>query len=314
MKNKKKYKTIFLTVLTLLVFIIVGTAGYFYYCVSKLNSNSAQSSNVPIIKPESNSNVNILIMGVDIGTVGNTTSNNPTRTDTMILFNYNPTEKKAAFVSIPRDTLVRFNNKNHKINEVHAIGGVNDSIKAVENLLGVDVNYYGQLNYAGFRKVIDAIGGIDMPIEQNMDYDDGTQNLHIHFKKGETVHLDGEKAEEFFRWRKNNNGTGLATGDLGRIDNQHIFMQKVFEKIKSPSTIIKIPSILSTITNNAETNIDGDSLLKYGYDFSQISKDNITTTTLAGEAKYIRGVSYFIYDKNKNAQLINQLKGTSAAQ
>jgi anionic cell wall polymer biosynthesis LytR-Cps2A-Psr (LCP) family protein len=71
-----------------------------------------------------------------------------------------------------------------------------------------------------------------MEISSNMNYDDDSQNLHIHFEKGETVHLDGEKAEEFFRWRKNNNGTGLAEGDLGRIENQHMFIEKVIDKLK----------------------------------------------------------------------------------
>ncbi|MFR5348206.1 LCP family protein [Romboutsia timonensis] len=45
------------------------------------------------------------------------------------------------------------------------------------------------------------------------------------FKGGTVEHLDGKKAEEFFRWRKNNDGTGLATGDIGRIENQHKFIQ-----------------------------------------------------------------------------------------
>ncbi len=82
-----------------------------------------------------------------------------------------------------------------------------------------------------------------MYIEQDMNYDDPGQDLHIHFNKGETVHLDGKKAEEFFRWRKNNDGTGLANGDVDRIKNQQKFMNAVIDKVLSVSTITKIDSI-----------------------------------------------------------------------
>ena len=67
-----------------------------------------------------------------------------------------------------------------------------------------------------------------MYIERDMDYDDDAQDLHINFKAGETVHLDGKKAEEFFRWRKNNDGTGFADGDLGRIRNQQAFIERSY--------------------------------------------------------------------------------------
>lgn len=307
-KKKRRSKSIFLIFLTIIVFAAIGMAGYFYYFISKLNDNSVKNSNVTAVKPESNAPVNILIMGVDIGTVGAKASNNQTRSDTMMIYNYDPETKKVNIVSVPRDTLVKYKGRSHKINEVHALGGTYESIKAVESLLNININYYGKLNYSAFRKVIDSLGGIDMEITQNMNYDDASQNLHIHFKKGETVHLNGEKAEEFFRWRKNNDGTGIATGDLGRIDNQHLFMQKVFDKFKSPAVIVKLPSILSTVSSDAETNIDGESLLKYGYDFAKIPKEDVNITTLKGQAKYISGVSYFIYSKKENSDLLGSFK------
>ena len=69
----------------------------------------------------------------------------------------------------------------------------------VKKLLEIDVNYIVEIDYKAFRSIIDAIGGIEMYIDRNMDYDDDAQNLHIHFKEGETVLLDGEKSEEFIR-------------------------------------------------------------------------------------------------------------------
>ncbi len=68
----------------------------------------------------------------------------------------------------------------------------------VGNILGVKIDYVVKVDYEGFRGIIDAIGGIDMYIEQDMNYDDPGQDLHIHFNKGETVHLDGKKKLKSF--------------------------------------------------------------------------------------------------------------------
>lgn len=159
--------------------------------------------------------VNFLIIGEDQGNGGKG------RTDTIILVNYTYKDDKINIISIPRDTLININGKNEKINSAHVYGGVPWTIEAVQQLLNVKINYYGKVNYNGFKTFIDAIGGIDMKIKQDMHYDDYAQGLHIHFNKGEKVHLDGEGAEQFFRWRKNNDGSGLARGDLDRIGNQH---------------------------------------------------------------------------------------------
>jgi LCP family protein required for cell wall assembly len=255
-KKKKKivnYKRFALVTIALLVTAIVLIFGGLYFYLASLNNSavdlSKKGTTSKLSKDEiekiasTGKSFNILVMGVDVGTPGATNANDPKRTDTLIVAHYNAEDKKISLVSIPRDTLIMINNKNQKINSAHAIGGVTYAVDAVEKLLGIRIDYYGKINYEGFRKVIDAIGGLDMDITRTMDYDDPMQDLSIHFKKGTTVHLDGKKAEEFFRWRKNNDGSGFADGDLGRIENQHMFISKVMEKIKSPGIVVKIPSI-----------------------------------------------------------------------
>ncbi|MCJ7690490.1 MAG: LCP family protein, partial [Clostridiaceae bacterium] len=151
------------------------------------------------------------------------------------------------------------------------------------------------------------IGGVDMYIERTMDYDDGSQNLSIKFEKGTTVHLDGKKAEEFFRWRKNNDGSGFKEGDLGRIKNQQKFITKVMEKIKSPMIIIKIPSILSAIQKNVETNMNASDLLKYGYTFATMDGDDMSMDTIKGVPEYINNISYLVYDEEANKEIIAKI-------
>ncbi|EPY6472105.1 LCP family protein [Clostridium sporogenes] len=310
--KRKKSKSLKIIIILFSFIVLLGILGYFYL-LGFTNNSKLGEGKINTKKAEAGEPVNILVMGVDIGDPGSKEASDPKRTDTMLVVNYNPKTKNINMVSVPRDTRVTMNGKKMKINSAHAINGVNGSIAAVENLLGIEINNYAKIDYEGFRKVIDAIGGVEMDITRNMNYDDPSQNLHIHFQKGTTVHLDGKKAEEFFRWRKNNNGTGFADGDLGRIENQHKFISKVVEKVKSPSIIPKIPNILSTIPDYIETDMLPEEIIKYGYAVTKGDKSSINMITLQGEAKYIGNVSYFIYDREKNRDIVYTLKtgGTS---
>ncbi|EKO1912808.1 LCP family protein [Clostridium botulinum] len=311
--KRKKSRSLKIIIILFSFIILLGILGYFYL-LGFTNNSKLGEGKINTKKAEAGEPVNILVMGVDIGDPGSKEASDPKRTDTMIVVNYNPKTKNINMVSVPRDTRVTMNGKKIKINSAHAINGVNGSIAAVENLLGIEINNYAKIDYEGFRKVIDAIGGVEMDITRNMNYDDPSQNLHIHFQKGTTVHLDGKKAEEFFRWRKNNNGTGFADGDLGRIENQHKFISKVVEKVKSPSIIPKIPNILSTIPDYVETDMSPEEIIKYGYAVTKGDKSSINMITLQGEAKYIGNVSYFIYDREKNRDIVYTLKAGGTSQ
>lgn len=149
-----------------------------------------------------NQPVNILLLGMDIGDPKQVNNQSIKRTDTIIVANYNPQTKSIRIVSVPRDTLISINDRNVKINSAYAIGGYPKIKSEVENLLNININYIVKVDYNAFREIIDAIGGIEMKIDRNMIYDDEGQNLHINFKAGETVTLDGKKAEEFLGGEK----------------------------------------------------------------------------------------------------------------
>lgn len=313
-KPKKRFRTLIVISVILVLFLSLG--GYLYSYLLNLSEPSDASDPGPVNTTEVKEDgiVNILITGVDIGDTKVNVADEQRRTDTIILLNYNPKTDEIHVVSIPRDTLIKIKGQNQKINSANALGGKNYIVTAVEELLRVDINYTGRINYQGFRKIIDAIGGVDMTITQNMIYDDASQNLHIYFKKGQTVHLDGKKAEEFFRWRKNNDGSGLADGDLGRIENQHIFIEKVMDKFKSPDIVTKIPSIMAIIPKYVSTNMQPDDILKYAYKFVKIDKSKISMTTLKGTTPTISGVAYFVYNEKENTQLLSVLRGETTTE
>lgn len=301
----KKAIVIFI-VIFLTIAVTFGIILYSY--LDRFSSKGGQDSG-SLIQPKevkAGESFNILLLGVDIGIAGSKDS--PKRSDTMLVLHYDPDTSEMSMVSIPRDTKVTIRGGMEKINAANAYGGPELAIKTVEDLLGISINYYVELNYEGFRKIVDAAGGIDTVIPFDMNYDDNVQNLHIHFKKGQKVHLDGKKAEEFVRWRKNNDNTGYAEGDLGRIKTQQDFIVKVIEKLKS-APIGDIISTASILPDFITTNMEPGTILNMAKELYKINLDSIRKYTLQGEPKTVNGIWYFIYEPKDNRDVVALLGG-----
>ena len=318
-RKREKRKRIFIFTLSIIIALLLGTFAYGYNFISSLKTNNLGEG----IKPESKTDpINILILGMDVGDTDNQENKAIRRSDTIMVFNYNPNTKKAHLISVPRDTLIEVDayldtgeyQRYWKINSAYALGGEEEITMHVESLLGIDINYIVEIDYDAFRNTIDAIGGVDMYIEQDMFYDDDEQDLHINFKGGETVHLDGKKAEEFFRWRQNNDGTGLPNGDIDRIENQQIFIGKVLEKALSPSIVFKVPKILKVISENIETNVDANTLIKLGLKILKLDSSDIIMTTLQGVNEDIYGQSFYVVYDELNADLKKALNSSNPSE
>lgn len=318
-RKKQKRKRIFIFTLSIIIALVLGTFFYGYNFISSLKTNTLGVG----IKPESKTDpINILVLGMDVGDTDQQGNKAIRRSDTIMVFNYNPNTKKAHLVSIPRDTLIEVDayldtgeyQRYWKINSAYVLGGEEEVTMHVENLLGVNINYIVEVDYNAFRSTIDAIGGVDMYIEQDMFYDDDSQDLHINFKGGETVHLDGKKAEEFFRWRQNNDGTGLPNGDIDRIKNQQIFIGKLLDKVLSPSIVFKAPKILRVISKNVETNIDANTLIGLGLKILKLDSNDIIMTTLQGVNEDIYGQDFYVAYEELNTDLVRALNSSSPSE
>lgn len=311
-KKKRRRKRIVVSIITIFIALIFGGLFYAYSFISGLKTNNLGTGIPPASK---NDSINVLVLGMDIGDADIEGNKAIRRSDTIMVLNYNPNTKKANIVSIPRDTLIEVDayldtgeyRRYWKINTAYVLGGEEEITIHVESLLDIDINYIVEVDYNAFRSIIDSIGGVEMTIEQDMFYDDDAQDLHINFKAGETVLLDGKKAEEFIRWRKNNDGSGLADADIDRIKNQQLFISKLLDKVMSPSIVFKAPKILNSISENVETNIPAKELVSLGMKIIRLKSSDIIMTTLQGEPQYIYGESFLIADKEYNMDLINSL-------
>jgi LCP family protein required for cell wall assembly len=305
MKSKGIKKKVAIVILLMFLFVTSGVFAYGYYLLDRLSTNDKNTEQISVKEP-----VNILLLGVDAGDYTIKSDNKPRRSDTMMLVRYNPEDKKIYMLSIPRDTRVNIDGQVEKLNSAHRIGGPELAINTIEKMLGVKINYYARIDYAAFRQCIDAIGGVDVVVPFNMDYD--AYEISIHFKKGETVHMDGKKAEEFVRWRKNNDGGGYAMGDLGRVATQQEFLLKIADKLRTPAGMIRIPGLIEIASKNIDTNMSAKTMFKYFLAIRNIDTSKIEKKVLEGEPKYLNNVSWFIWDKSKNAEYVSNFKDESS--
>lgn len=243
----------------------------------------------------SKTHVNVMLLGVD---------KDGTRTDVMIMGHLNLVDKSITMIQIPRDTYVPDNGRrDKKINSAYA-SGVDTTFKEVEMVTGVEVDKYVKIDTSQFRNIIDEMGGIDYDVPIDMHYDDPTQDLHIHIDKGYQT-LDGAKAEQFVRFRQDNNGNGYPEGDVGRLKAQQGFIKEAIKQLFSFKNTLKIPSLISTFDKMVETNFTNGELISYMSSVFEIGHENISVITLAGEGEYRYGGSYFFPDKEKNDELID---------
>ena len=225
-------------------------------------------------------------------------------TDTMIYVNYDVKNGKVAMMSIPRDTYITNEYCNgHKLNSLYRGKNVQPFISQIEELIGVDIDYYLIFDSKMLHEIVDAVGGVEVDVPIRMKYDDPTQNLHIDLKPGVQV-LNGKQAEQFVRYRKGNDGSGYAMGDLQRTEVQQQFIKKFISTVLSTKNLTKIPDLINIALDNTDTNITAREALKYSTDVIKVDTANITSCTAPGEAKYINGVSYFVLDEAKTKTLV----------
>ncbi|WP_232699901.1 LCP family protein [Brevibacillus daliensis] len=201
--------------------------------------------------------VNILLMGIDQRDVA---PEETPRSDSMMMVSINPENKTYDLFSVMRDTYVKIpEHGKQKINNALALGGPELAMKTVSEYIGQPVHYYVITDFEGFKKLIDAIGGVEIDVEKNMKYYDPVANgkYSIDLKKG-VQQLDGEKALQYVRFRYD------VMSDYTRTERQRKLIGAVASELKSTTTIFQIPKILDSIQPYIQTNMSSMDMIKLG--------------------------------------------------
>lgn len=236
----------------------------------------------------------ILVSGLDNDNGGS---------DTNILVRFDATGKSIDLVSLPRDTLLHHEWASNKLNYAYAKGGTELLRQEIENLLGIPVDFFVTVNLKGFIALVDQIGGVDFDVPVDMDYDDPYQNLHIHYSKG-LQHLNGQQAMEVVRWRKNNDGVGYPTADIGRIETQQAFLSQVARQLLK---IGNVPAMAQVFFKYVKTDLTTGNLVWLGTEALEMGMDAVSFHTLPGDGSgYYRKESVYVLDPEQTLALVNE--------
>lgn len=246
----------------------------------------------------------VLVMGESTGS-----------SDTMIVCSYDPKTQKASMLSIPRDTFIGDYKSSatawDKINSVYQTeNGPQKVMKYVSNLTGIDVKYYLMVDTEALKVLVDEIDGVTFNVPIDMNYDDSSQDLHIHLEAGEQL-LDGDKAEQVVRFRHNNNGSTYPSEygqeDIGRMKTQRAFLTALAKKMLSWKSVTKINGILDIAQKYVETNLDFNAIKDYIPYAVEFDINNLKTAALPGVPEYANVVWIYSSDKEETKKVVNKL-------
>jgi LCP family protein required for cell wall assembly len=175
------------------------------------------------------------------------------RTDTIIVVHISPKRKKAVMVSIPRDLRANIDGQTNRINAAFSLGGPDLLVKTVQEVTGLPIHHYVEIDFAGFLKVVDALGGVRLCNRTNRTLDDNFANLHM---PPGCQQMNGIQALAFVRARH-------IDSDFGRIGRQQEFLRAVMDKVASGGNLVNLPKLLR-IANIASDHVETDDTLKTG--------------------------------------------------
>ncbi|MFD3453039.1 LCP family protein [Streptomyces sp. NPDC058691] len=241
-----------------------------------------------------NGSMDILVLGSDSRSGANAEAgggedDGTARSDTAMIVHVYPGHRRASVVSIPRDTLVDRPScaqpgggtapavANEMFNEAYAVGGPACTVKTVETMTGIRMDHYMEVDFTGFQRLIDALGGVSVTTSRAISDDES----HLHLPAG-THHLNGKQALGLVRTR---HGVGDGS-DLGRIRLQQAFMKALVDRVDSIG-VLGSPARLYKIASTATGAITTDSelasvkkLVGLGESLKGLGSKNISMVTM----------------------------------
>ncbi len=210
------------------------------------------------------------------------------RSDTMILLFINPRSRQTALMSVPRDLLVNIPGHHRtRINHSYQYGGVDLTRETIEEVFGVDIDFYAKADFEGFIEIVDMLGGVDVEVQdvegrgRGMNYDDdrdGPNGLHIHLKPG-LQHLDGEKVIGWVRYRKSNT-YGLGDGDFGRSGRQQELLKALVQQKLKVRNWLNLAKVARKVMDWVETDLSVREAGELALVLKEIKPENVMQASL----------------------------------
>ena len=263
--------------------------------VMLVQSGTYEYNNVEI--PET---LNVLVLGKD---------DSSSLADVVMLVNINTSDKKVTLLQIPRDTYINLGEESYKkINGASKfLGGDSKLCEKISDSMGIDVDGYVSFDTDLVRETVDVLGGVELYVPMDMDYDDPYQNLSIHLRKGKQI-LSGDEAVSFVRYRK-----GYLRADIGRIDAQKIFVSAFAKTLFEKTNIRDVLPLSKMVMRYIKTDLPITELASLGFAMYKTSPENISFATMPGEEVQSQksGAWFYILSHSGCAELLESLGAES---
>lgn len=275
-----------------------------------LPDDPANDANAPVIVDDyarREDVYNFLILGIDRAA---------NLSDVIMIVSYDVKNNNVNVLSLPRDTYINVGSNYHKLNAYFSASYNHSSARGaeryrdaiesmaafLENGLCIKLDRYVCVDTQGFCDIINAIGGVDMEIPFDMDYEDPEQDLYIHLKAG-YQHLDGKKAEQFVRFR-----SGYLNGDIGRISAQKLFLTALVNQIKESFNVSTLATVTKTAINYVTTDLTIAEIGFFAKYALSLDMEQISFTTLPGGGVINpdSGASYYVMYAENVRNIVNE--------
>lgn len=306
-KTKKKGNKIVKTIIILLLFILLSVLVYAGYIVKQANDKiddisiveTVDSEGIPIKDIPSKESVKeksvaMLLLGVDqrAGAGG-------LNTDVIMVAAFNPVTKKAAVVSMPRDTLIdidgfRARKANAFYADFYVVAQRNGADKAgamlkakeqskevFSNYFDMPIQYAASVNFQGFRDLVDVLGGIEVDVDMRMRWTDSHDNTNIDLQPGLQT-LDGKNTLDFVRYRQSKDGKNMSS-DFERNERQGKVMKAIMGKLLSLSGVTKANELISEVSDDIYTDMPSREIRRMVSTYFGINMNNVTFKSLEGK-------------------------------
>lgn len=291
LKRRRSYRRVGYLALLLLIACGVGLWGFFETHGTKAPEEGQSAAEIKTI----------MVVGVD------PRENDVGRGDTLFLAVVDKKEKRGEILSIPRDTRVAMEGKGYdKVNHAYAFGGEPLIQRTVEALLGASVDYYLIADMQAFAWAVDAMGGVEIEVDQRMYYEDPWDEnggLVIDLYPGRQ-HLDGAKALAYVRYRD-------GAGDIGRMERQQKFLQAVLQKASSPEMVPRLPEVVQNLRKFLQTNMPLGEMVQMASLLPALKAQGMTAALLPGRPGWWKDTSYWLPDIEASRELFARQRGIS---
>jgi LCP family protein required for cell wall assembly len=276
---------------TILIFLVLGVA---YALLGGVSSTSTLANTFSMQE-----RINILVLGVDAR------EEDVGRSDTAFVVTIDTNAKKVTMLSIPRDSRVKIDGHGwDKINHAYAFGGSKLSKSSVENLLGIPIDYTVVMNFQGFVRMIDALGGVTIDVDKRMYYSDPYDDdggLYIDLHPG-VQKLNGKLAIEYVRYRD-------EEGDIGRVSRQQKFLKALLQEFAKPQLITKLPELIKEFAAAVKTDMPTKEMVKLIPLINEAAKSGLHTEWVSGTPCWIQDVSYWLPNIKELRAKVAEIQG-----